>query len=300
MPRHGGVAAPTWSRSSAATTARPSTTLVRVPNKFKDLARFRAGTHVVARFVDARELEGRDDVAVKVTGELRRVLYAEQVKEMRRRDDGTWPSAFEREARGTDGCALRELAGALEEDETRARATARERRRGARRLGERRRRRRGLETTGYRRSWRIETDDGRARTSIAMRVAIAISHAYANAFARSERRAASPTRARHSRARRAFGALEGMSTASARRVAPARARASARGGARRARGGATEPPRGQLRARNQRLRRRRRRARATTTRARTWPCSSAAVGRTCARYTTRASEGRCEDAWRAW
>jgi len=100
-------------------------TLVRVPNKFKDLARFRAGTHVVARFVDARELEGRDDVAVKVTGELRRVLYAEQVKEMRRRDDGTWPSAFEREARGTDGCALRELAGALEEDETRARATAR-------------------------------------------------------------------------------------------------------------------------------------------------------------------------------
>ena len=74
-------------------------TLVRVPNKFKDLARFRAGTHVVARFVDARELEGRDDVAVKVTGELRRVLYAEQVKEMRRRDDGTWPSAFEREER---------------------------------------------------------------------------------------------------------------------------------------------------------------------------------------------------------
>ena len=125
MPRHGGVAAPTWSRSSAATTARASTTLVRVPNKFKDLARFRAGTHVVARFVDARELEGRDDVAVKVTGELRRVLYAEQVKEMRRRDDGTWPSAFEREARETDGCALRELAGALEEDETRARATAR-------------------------------------------------------------------------------------------------------------------------------------------------------------------------------
>ena len=99
------------------------TTLVRVPNKFKKLAWFRAGTHVVARFVDARELEGRDDV--KVTGELRRVLYAEQVKEMRRRDDGTWPKAFESEERGT-GCALRELAGALEEDEARARATARD------------------------------------------------------------------------------------------------------------------------------------------------------------------------------
>jgi len=57
-------------------------------------------------------------------------------------------------------------------------------------------------------------------------------------------------RERHSRARRAFGALEGMSTASAHLVAPARARASARRGVRRAHGGATEPPRGQLRARN--------------------------------------------------
>ena len=271
---------------------------MRVPNKFKELARFRAGTHVVARFVDARELEGRDDVAVKVTGELRRVLYAEQVKEMRRRDDGTWPSAFEREARETDGCALRELAGALEEDETRARA----RRLGA--AATRATARRATTTTtraramGYRRSWRIETDDGRARTSIAMRVAIAISHAFERV--RAERASRASRLERDTVARVERSARSKSCPRRARVASRPRARARARAEARGARAAARRSRREGSCARESAPPPRRPRARATTTRARTWPCSSAAVGRTCARYTTRASEGRCEDAWRAW
>ena len=72
----------------------PTPTLVRVPMEFKSVAFFRAGTFVVARFLDDDEVEGSGE-RCKVTGELTRVLYAEQVKEMRKRGDGTWPEAFE-------------------------------------------------------------------------------------------------------------------------------------------------------------------------------------------------------------
>ena len=104
----------------------PTPTLVRVPMKFKSVAFFRAGTFVVARFLDDDEVEGSGE-RCKVTGELTRVLYAEQVKEMRKRGDGTWPEAFEEVGSTRGGCPLRDLVRALdeeEEEETRAAAAA--------------------------------------------------------------------------------------------------------------------------------------------------------------------------------
>ena len=104
----------------------PTPTLVRVPMKFKSVAFFRAGTFVVARFLDDDEVEGSGE-RCKVTGELTRVLYAEQVKEMRKRGDGTWPEAFEEVGWTRGGCPVRDLVRALdeeEEEETRAAAAA--------------------------------------------------------------------------------------------------------------------------------------------------------------------------------
>ena len=94
--------------------------IVRVPNKFKDLARFRKGTHVVAAFAEAATREGE-----RVTGEVRRVLYETQRKELRKRNDGSWPERFEErdvigegDADAGDGCALgRELRKALNDAE---------------------------------------------------------------------------------------------------------------------------------------------------------------------------------------
>jgi len=104
----------------------PTPTLVRVPSKFKSVAFFRAGTYVVARFLDDDELESGGK-QLKVTGELTRVLYAEQVKEMRKREDGAWPEAFGETASTRAECPLRDLVDALdeeEEDDARARAAA--------------------------------------------------------------------------------------------------------------------------------------------------------------------------------
>ncbi len=104
----------------------PTPTLVRVPMKFKSVAFFRAGTFVVARFLDDDEVEGSGERG-KVTGELTRVLYAEQVKEMRKRGDGTWPEAFQEVESTRGACPLRDLVRALdeeEEEETRAAAAA--------------------------------------------------------------------------------------------------------------------------------------------------------------------------------
>ena len=104
----------------------PTPTLVRVPMKFKSVAFFRAGTFVVARFLDDDEVEGSGE-RCKVTGELTRVLYAEQVKEMRKRGDGTWPEAFQEVGSTRGACPLRDLVRALdeeEEEETRAAAAA--------------------------------------------------------------------------------------------------------------------------------------------------------------------------------
>ena len=94
--------------------------------KFKSVAFFRAGTFVVARFLDDDEVEGSGE-RCKVTGELTRVLYAEQVKEMRKRGDGTWPEAFQEVESTRGACPLRDLVRALdeeEEEETRAAAAA--------------------------------------------------------------------------------------------------------------------------------------------------------------------------------
>ena len=128
----------------------PTPTLVRVPMKFKSVAFFRAGTFVVARFLDDDEVEGSGE-RCKVTGELTRVLYAEQVKEMRKRGDGTWPEAFQEVGEP-------ELGG---EGEGRARFeiwcarwTRRRRRRRARR---RRRRLEAKARTGARRATTIPT-----------------------------------------------------------------------------------------------------------------------------------------------
>ena len=63
-------------------------TLCRVPSKFSKILWVRAGSHVVARF----EAEAEADDA-KVTGELVRVLYANQIKEMKKLP-GVWPERF--------------------------------------------------------------------------------------------------------------------------------------------------------------------------------------------------------------
>ena len=52
-----------------------------------------------------------------MTGELTRVLYAEQVKEMRKRGDGTWPEAFQEVESTRGACPLRDLVRALDEEE---------------------------------------------------------------------------------------------------------------------------------------------------------------------------------------
>ena len=98
-----------------------TTTVIRVPAKFKNLVYFRSGMYVVATFVGRDELEGSD---AKVTGELVRVLYADQVKELKKRGDGSWPASFEDAGGGGDGggvgCPLRDLVDALREDEAAA------------------------------------------------------------------------------------------------------------------------------------------------------------------------------------
>lgn len=61
--------------------------MIRVPSKFSKVLWVRQGSFVSAHFEeDAEE-------AAKVTGELLRVLYADQIKEMRK--VGTWPARFE-------------------------------------------------------------------------------------------------------------------------------------------------------------------------------------------------------------
>ena len=97
-----------------------TTTVIRVPAKFKDLVYFRSGMYVVATFVGRDELEGSD---AKVTGELVRVLYADQVKELKKRGDGSWPASFEDAGGGGNGgvgCPLGDLVDALREDEAAA------------------------------------------------------------------------------------------------------------------------------------------------------------------------------------
>ena len=100
-----------------------TTTVIRVPAKFKKLVYFRPGMYVVATFVGRDELEGSD---AKVTGELVRVLYADQVKELKKRGDGSWPASFGDGSGGGDGvdrgagCPLADLADALREDEAAA------------------------------------------------------------------------------------------------------------------------------------------------------------------------------------
>jgi len=87
--------------------------LVRVPNKFKDMARFRRGTYVLCAFASEATEAG-------VSGEVTRVLYGTQTRELRARGDGTWPEAFEREEAEREGraCALgRDLREALSEAE---------------------------------------------------------------------------------------------------------------------------------------------------------------------------------------
>ena len=81
-------------------------TLIRVPAKFNKVTWMRAGTYVVATFARGSDLEG----SMKVTGELERVLHGEQVKAMRRRGDGCWPSAFEDEENARE-CARARVAG---------------------------------------------------------------------------------------------------------------------------------------------------------------------------------------------
>jgi probable RNA-binding protein EIF1AD len=117
-----------------------TTTVIRVPAKFKNLVYFRSGMYVVATFVGRDELEGSD---AKVTGELVRVLYADQVKELKKREDGSWPASFEDAGGGGDGgvgCPLGDLVDALREDE--ADGCRSERAGQRRRRRERRRRRR--------------------------------------------------------------------------------------------------------------------------------------------------------------
>ena len=103
-----------------------TTTLIRVPAKFNKIMWFRAGTYVVATFADAHE----DDDGVKVTGELVRVLYGEQIKELKKRNDGSWPSEFDDAVAVADGeqageeCILADLARALDEDAEAAAARA--------------------------------------------------------------------------------------------------------------------------------------------------------------------------------
>ena len=107
-------------------TTTTTTTVIRVPAKFKNLVYFRSGMYVVATFVGRDELEGSD---AKVTGELVRVLYADQVKELKKRGDGSWPASFQDAVAGGDGgvgCPLGDLVDALREDEAAAaEATAR-------------------------------------------------------------------------------------------------------------------------------------------------------------------------------
>jgi len=101
-------------------TTTTTTTVIRVPAKFKNLVYFRSGMYVVATFVGRDELEGSD---AKVTGELVRVLYADQVKELKKRGDGSWPASFEDAVGGGDGgvgCPLGDLVDALREDEAAA------------------------------------------------------------------------------------------------------------------------------------------------------------------------------------
>ena len=95
-----------------------TTTLIRVPAKFNKIMWFRAGTYVVATFAESEE----DADGVKVTGELVRVLYGEQIKELKKRDDGSWPSEFDDasvvndDERASVECPLADLARALDED----------------------------------------------------------------------------------------------------------------------------------------------------------------------------------------
>ena len=66
-----------------------SQTLCRIPSKFSKILWVRAGSFIVAHFED--DAEASD---AKVTGELMRVLYADQIKEMKKRP-GVWPERFE-------------------------------------------------------------------------------------------------------------------------------------------------------------------------------------------------------------
>mmetsp|Transcript_36229 Transcript_36229/g.58196 ORF Transcript_36229/g.58196 Transcript_36229/m.58196 type:complete len:233 (+) Transcript_36229:102-800(+) len=63
-------------------------TLIRVPAKFSKILWVRKGTFVLAHFEEHAAEDGG-----KVTGELLRVLYADQIKEMRKRP-GMWPETF--------------------------------------------------------------------------------------------------------------------------------------------------------------------------------------------------------------
>ena len=66
-----------------------SQTLCRIPSKFSKILWVRAGSFIVAHFED--DAEASD---AKVTGELTRVLYADQIKELKKRP-GVWPERFE-------------------------------------------------------------------------------------------------------------------------------------------------------------------------------------------------------------
>ena len=73
-------------------------TLIRVPSKFSRVLWMRKGTYVVSRFVGVDPDAAESNVAIgKVTGELVRVLYADQIREMRKMTTGSssWPAAFD-------------------------------------------------------------------------------------------------------------------------------------------------------------------------------------------------------------
>ena len=77
----------TPTRNAQVEKADGASTLIRIPAKFSKVLWVRKGTHVLAHI----EPNLPDDV--KVTGELLRVLYKAQIREMRK--DGTWPRAFD-------------------------------------------------------------------------------------------------------------------------------------------------------------------------------------------------------------
>ena len=73
-----------------------STTLIRIPSKFSKVLWVRKGSHVLAHFEEDATSDAANGGArgSKVTGELLRVLYAEQIKELRRARPEAWPERF--------------------------------------------------------------------------------------------------------------------------------------------------------------------------------------------------------------